>query len=229
MKDPRLTPLASGEPDEVDLELRLLGAVGDRDVEERIAEAAAGDLATADAELRAFREHWARADRPPLPSPPQAANRPWPVLALAAAALLSVVGLWTWTPGTPTSPDTELRAMGTLPVDVAVERNGRQLEVPVPFEAGDRLRLGMMAPRAGELVVAAVHEDGTVTVLWEGPVAQGRRFRLDGAVELDDGTGREWLVVRLSEEDRPALDRLLPEPKTHVSEDTWVLEITRRP
>ena len=59
----------------------------------------------------------------------------------------------------------------------------------------------------------------------------GRSFAVDGAIQLDDHGGREWLVVRVNERAKSAgaadeaAAALLPEPT--ATPDRFVLEITR--
>lgn len=216
-------------PDEIELELLAIGALDDDpDRKAAAARAAENGMAGLAADIERFRAGWAAA--PPLPRPATAANNTrWYglLVAIAAAIVIAVLG---WS-----HPDDDggFRAMGRLPVDLVVLREGATLPATTPVVAGDRLDLAFVAPHAGYAWVGTVQDDGQVTVLYRtpAPLAAGQRFDLPGAVELDAWTGREWLVVELTPapvEDGLLVERMgdmLPEPTGSAS--TWVHEVTR--
>lgn len=212
--------VSQGDPDEIDLELLELGGVPPADAA-RIRAAAAGPLRPAAAALARDRRAFFA---------PRRSSGPLLRASLAIAALSAVgVAIGGWWAG----PRPEVRPKGGLPVDVAASRGGAPVALS-ELHAGDRLTLGLVAPDDGVIHVVTVEADGGVSVLEPGRVvSRGDRFALDGAAELDDHAGREWLVVTLDGHpaDVAALgDRaraLLPDPTRHQGPRTWVLDVTR--
>ena len=224
------------EPDELDLELLHLGAIDDPARAAQIEAAAAGPLAAAAEELRAYAAYW-KAHRPPLPLPEAPTASPWwRSRGLVVAAMAALVLLALMSPLQPTRQD-GVRSMGGLPVDVLPTRDGELLPDGLHrLHDGDELRLSLTPPADGYLDIATVEEDGRVSLLVVGQrVRAGERFALAGAIRLDDTTQREWLVVELVERPRSAAAAeaafrdLLPQPSPSPSTHRWVQEVTRRP
>ncbi|MCB9684008.1 MAG: hypothetical protein H6738_01355 [Alphaproteobacteria bacterium] len=214
-------------PDEVDLELAEMGAPLHATQRERIDAAPEAD------ELRAsFAEARRDFDRLRRPLPHQPANdvRPWRWVA-AAAALAAAIGLVVLARG----PDDDgVRAMGGLPVDLAVRHVDGTTGTPEHLAAGDELFVKLVAPADGVVEVVTVQDDGAVSILDPGHDVRAReRFVLDGAARLDDHHGREWLVVTWVDRGRDAVSieadarSLLPDPAAHAGPRRSVTEITR--
>lgn len=228
----RFRPLASGEPDEIDLELSRLEGIAHPAIRAEVERAASGPLRDVVAEMDAyaafFEQHAPGLPEAPAVSPAFGAR--WRAPLLAAALVLIAVGVtWLGLPGEP-----GYRAMGGLPVDIAVMRQSEQLAPPVAFEPGDQVHLGFVAPRSGIVDVFTLQDDGMVSLLLRGaPVRGGERFVLPGAARLDAYAQREWIVVELGDQVREhaaivdSASALLPDPLAHAEEERWVLEVTR--
>lgn len=222
--------LGSGEPDEIDVELALLG-------EPEALQQTRG-LASLDptrAELSRWQRWWER-HRPELPGAPSArATRQQWLRAAAGSALLLAAALLMVLLVSSGAEDPGARAMGqSLPVDLAISRDSQPVGAPYALLPGDLVRVRLVAPRDGVLEVWTIQDDGAVSLLEGGrEVARGETFLLDGAARLDDHAGREWLVVRLVPQARAPssiedeAQRLLPDPRQAISADRWVFEITR--
>lgn len=171
-------------------------------------------------------QRWFAEHRRPLRAAP--ARRPaWlaPVAAMAAV-LAATVAVWALRPA-----EDGVRAMGGLPVAMAVHRGDEPVHVP-PYYAGDEVHLATTIPADGLLAVYTVEADGDVSVLVDDePVRAGQRWRLDGAARLDDHDGREWLIVTLRGDDAgDPVDEArgwLPDPHEHAGPRRFVVEITR--
>lgn len=216
-----------GAPDAIDLELWSLAAA-DGARSEPLGDAAQGSLREVAADLE---RHRLAFGAPPLPLPaPRRAGVRWAALALAAAAL--VIGAVALTAGGGADGPPGVRAMGGLPVDVLVRRGGQPVDAAEGLRAGDELFVRFVAPEDGVVSVAALEAAGSVSVLEAGrPVRRGERYVLDGAAQLDDHRGTEWLVVTLDDAalDERAWRTWLPDPVGRRSARTWVMDVTRAP
>ncbi len=223
-----LMPRSSPEPDAIDVELFLLGAVQDPEQRAQIRAAMEGPLAEEVNEIEAYQALFRAEARPLTPSRPRWYGWGLPALLAAAVALLFVLA------GRPTG----LRSMGTtgLSVDVQVSRAERPIPSDAPLRAGDLLSIALTAPSDGWLHVGVIQEDGQAFALVAGedhPVEAGEPTRLAGAVRLDNWTGRDWLVVAvLSEPLEPlrwegAMASLLPDPVADAPPDWYVMDVTR--
>ncbi|MEM6926647.1 MAG: hypothetical protein AAF602_06955 [Myxococcota bacterium] len=227
---PQLTVLPGSEPDDIDLDLLELGVGLTLEERSRIESARRGPLAQADADLMEAR---ARFDAGARPLRRQARRPPWPLLAagglaLAAAALATV--------GLSGLGDPGVRPMGgveapvsALDVDLQVLRGGQPASGG-DFRADDELLVTLESPRDGFLDVWTRQEDGGLSLLVFGrPVRQGEPMSLPGAIRLDPYAGKEWLMMRVTDEPSApaAFADLAPadlEPTT-----SWSLEVTRAP
>lgn len=227
-----MQPLASGDPDEIDVELLRLGGIAHPMIRQRVERAADSTLSEASADMDRYAQIFAR-HAPGLPAPaPRASWRRWVVPALAAAMALLIAGSLAWQDPAPDG----VRSMGGLPVDVAVTRDAGPVPPPVDYRAGDRVHLGFVADRDGYVDVYTVQEDGAVSVLLRGaPVEATRRFVMPGAAKLDAYAGSEWIVIELADAPRQhqrlveAGRALLPDPALRVGPGRWALEVTRAP
>jgi hypothetical protein len=223
--------VSPGEPDELDVELWSIGAVP-ASAEPRIRELAVGPQRALLADLEAHKT-WFRLAHRPLGAP---VVRRWVFAGAAAQAVAAAAALFARQLGPVAAPEpTEVRAMGGLPVDLVVRRDGQVMESGT-WRAGDELFVRFVAPADGVVRVITVQADGALSVLEPGRrVRSGERFVLDGAARLDDHAGREWLVATLDDhplddDDAAAQVRSwLPDPGAHPGPRRWIREITRSP
>jgi len=215
-------------PDELDLELLLLGAVPPEQAGP-IEAARTGALADVAAEIEAAREVFRRDALPirPAAAPPRRSG--WLVAAgaLALAAAVVLVLLLPADPG--------IRSMGAgLPVDLSIHRSGTAAEQG--FRPGDELGLALTPTLNGWVNIGVVQEDGRVfPLVWGESIAaqRGVPLTLDDSVRIDDYAGREWLVVHLStgplsaQKWERALRGSLPEPAQRQGKTWYSREITR--
>jgi len=213
-------------PDVIDLELRLAGVPVDAQQEAILDQAAAGPLASELTELKAF-DAWWQQNAPELPSKVVPLRRSHPLIWVATAAALVLGLLWL-------SPveQSGIRAMGSIPVDLQVDRQGQQVRPTAGnFQAGDRLAISFVAPHAGRVHVGTVQDDGQGFLLWSSPwVAQGQRVALDKAILLDNHGGKEWLVVTIvsQPQDRQGLEaNMRAAASTGGNEHSWIYEVSR--
>jgi hypothetical protein len=220
-------PLVSGQPDDIDLELRWLDAL-DGDDALRVEQAARGDLREVVEEVEAFQTYWS-AHRPPLAFAPAPSRwrgwRGWTALALAACAMVAVASNAWWAPAQVST----VRLMGGLPVDLQIVGDPAPSADAV-LEPGDELVVSLRAPRDGVVRVYTLQEDGLVSLLYEQKVTASELLALPGAVRLDDYPDREWLIVELQPTDSVASSpsALLPDPGAQTGPTRWVREITRQ-
>ncbi len=235
-----LLPLGTGEVDEIDLELALLGEVTDPAALAQIDAAKAGPLREQAEALVAARDAWALRHPPLLPvSVPgpeaaptrEAAPRPgWRPLrwAAAAAALAAIaLGVARFGPAAEEAPVAGLRPMGAA-FPVSVSRSDGSAG---PWAAGDQAVVAVRPPRAGVLTLASLQADGVVTVLDVATVQAGEPYQVPAGVALDAYAGREWLVASLADAAAgpPAFVALLPDPRVTCSSSSScvAVEVTR--
>jgi len=119
--------------------------------------------------------------------------------AAAAALVLLAVAFWSPPPG-PQEP--VVRAKGSLGLNVFLKRGERVAEALSgdSFQAGDRLRFTLELPVAGHVLLVAQDAQGRLEPCHPfGPGAASRPAQagstgpLEGAVELDEAPGDEWI------------------------------------
>jgi len=125
---------------------------------------------------------------------------PWlrfAALGAAAAALLVLVAtVW------PLAEAPGLRAKGVLELSVFLKRGDQVLEARSgdTFRPGDRLRFSLALPRDGHVFLVSQDAQGRLSPCFpfgpgsaSRPALAGHTGPLEGAVELDEAPGDEWI------------------------------------